>query len=123
MRIQNKYLRNKAHRAKHWQRIRTQSHPYETFCPYEIHWAPHSYWERRWDTEEQIKNHFEWIDQQARAIENGTHKRLFHAPKHFRQDIWRSRKAQDRAALNRVRNGDHDSNFPNWKKDADWDWF
>lgn len=123
MRIKNKYLRNKAFRVKHWNRIRNQSHPFETLCPYIIDVAPNIYWVRGWDEVEQIKSHFEWIDKQSRAIENGTHKRWHHAPKHFRKTIWEHRKAYERNVMAKVLQGDYDAVFPNWKKDADWNWF
>ena len=123
MRIENKYNRNRAYRAKHWNRIRNQSHPYETFCPYQIDVAPHSYWVRMWDTLEQIKSHFERIDEQARAIENGTHKRWNHAPKWFRKQLNKQRQAAENNIMARIRQGDYDAAFPQWKRDADWLWF
>lgn len=123
MRIEHKYIRNRAYKSKHWKRIRSQSHPYETLCPYSIDDAPNWYWIRRWDVEEQIKSHFEWIDKQARAIENGTHKHSHHAPKSFRQVIWNRRKSQERVILKKINNGNYDTDFPLYKKDADYDYF
>jgi len=123
MRTENKYIRNRRFRVKHWNRIRNQNHPYETLCPYRIDVAPRDYWVRLWDTLEQIKSHFESIERQARAIENGTHKHWNHAPKHFRKTLWKQRKAQERRVLAKIRQGDYDAVMPTFKKDADWLWF
>lgn len=73
--------------------------------------------------EEQIKNHFERIAEQARAMESGHHRSFFHAPKHYRQGLWKERKAKERAAMDRIRQGDYDAEMPKFKRDADWQWF
>jgi hypothetical protein len=119
MRIQHKYLRNKHYRSKHWKRVRSWSHPFETICPYS------GYGYGDYTTKEQVKNHFEWITKQARAIENGeTHfTRLDSAPKWYRKQINRQRKAQERSAMAKIRNGDYDSEFPKFKPDAAWDYW
>ncbi len=112
MRISNKYIRNRVYRSKHWNRIRHLTNPFE---------YTHGNW--YCTTAEQIKNHFEWIDQQARAIENGTHRQWVHAPKHFRKTIWQERKSQERVVMARIRQGDYDAEMPKFKRDADWLWF
>jgi len=118
MRIENKYLRNRNARSKYWHSVRRRSQPYETYMP----WFSY-YPEGNYTAEEQIKNHFEWIDEQARAMESGHHRSFFHAPKHYRQTLWKQRKAKERAIMARVRGGDHELEFPTFKRDADWLWF
>lgn len=120
MRIKNKYLRNRAFRVKHWKRIRSQEQPYKTFCPYRIDIALQTYWVRYWDEEQQIKSHFEWIDKRARAIENGTHKHWNHASSNFRRRRNIQLRSKERAALEKVRGGNYDIEFPKFKRDADW---
>lgn len=91
--------------------------------PYVIAAASKSYYIRGWTFEEQVRDHFEWIDKRARAMENGTHKRWHHAPKHFRQTLWQERKAQERSVMAKINQGDYDLELPTYKKDADWLWF
>lgn len=112
MRIENKYNRNRAYRAKHWHRIRIQTNPYE---------HTHGAW--YYTTEEQVQYHLEEVSRQARAIENGTHKHWNHAPKHFRKTLWKQRKAQERRIMAQIRQGDYDAELPKHKRDADWLWF
>jgi hypothetical protein len=76
-----------------------------------------------WTFEEQVKNHFEWIDQQARAIDNGTRKHWNHASAGFRRQINKERKAQERHAMAKIRNGDYEVEVPKFKRDADWLYF
>ncbi len=123
MRIEHKYLRNLRFRQKAWKRIRNTEQPYETFCPYRIDDAPHSWLVRHWDTEEQIKSHFKWIGEKARALDKGCRKRLFHASTSFRRGLNQSKKAKERHALARVNNGDYEAIFPTHKRDADWYYF
>lgn len=85
--------------------------------------ASNSYWVRKWSTEEQIKRHFEWIAEKARAMESGHHRSFFHAPKHYRKTLWKQRKAQEKTVLARIRKGDYDAEMPKFKRDADWLWF
>ena len=121
MRINNKYLRNHAYRNKHWKRIRAKEHPFETLTPYYL--GNGGYWSGDWTFEKQVKRHFEWITEQAWAIENGTHRGMFHATSGFRRILNKQRKARERAALNKIRNGDYDAELPIFKKDADWLYF
>jgi hypothetical protein len=123
MRTENKYDRNRRFRNKAWKRIKVMSAPYETFCPYQIDGAPHSWLIRRWDTEEQIKHHFEWIDKQARAIDKGTHKHWNHASASFRRELNKQRRAAERHALARINMGDVDYEMPRFKRAADWLYF
>jgi hypothetical protein len=123
MRIDNKYIRNRRFRAKAWSRIRNQSHPFETMMPYSIHSASSDYWIRRWTFDEQVKSHFEWIEQQARAIDKGTHKTWKHASSGFRRQLNKERKAQERHAMAKIRNGDYEVEVPKFKRDADWLYF
>jgi hypothetical protein len=117
MRIQNKYLRNRAFRIKSWKRIRAKSHPHETYMPYMFlgKW--------QWTAEEQVKSNFERITEQARAIDKGNHRSFWHAPKHYRKILNAERKAREKYAMDRIRQGDYDAEFPKWKRDADWLWF
>ena len=103
MKIKHKYLRNRAYRVKHWNHIRRKSHPYETFCPYRIDVAPSAYWVRQWNTEDQVKRHFEWIAELARALENGHKNGLFHAPKDYRKTFNDRIKAKERNAMAKIR--------------------
>ena len=118
MRIKNKYLRNCAFRSKHWKRIRSKNSPYKTTMPYSIGivWS--------WSFEDQVKSHFEEITQQSRALENGSHRGLFHAPSNFKHALNKSKKAQVRVALQKINNGDYDDVIiPHFKHDADWLYF
>jgi hypothetical protein len=121
MRIKNKYHRNRHFQKKQWKRIRNQSRPFETVMPID-NWNP-DYLSWHWSTDDQIQSHFEWIEQQARAIENGTHKHWHSAPKHFRKTLNGHRKARVNHVLNKVRRGDYESEFPTFKNDANWQWF
>lgn len=123
MRIKNKYIRNRSFRLKYWKHIRSKSQPYETLCPYRIDIAPRSYWVKLWDTEEQIKRHFEWITEQARRLENGSHRSTWHAPKSYRKVLNDKRKAAERNYISKIRQGNYDALEPKFKKDADWFYF
>ena len=112
MRITNKYIRNRNFRAKHWKRARSLTNPYE---------HTHGAW--YYTTEESIQSHFESIDKQARAIENGSHKHWHHASADFRRQLNKERKAKERNAMAKIRNGDYDADMPCFKRDADWLWF
>lgn len=123
MRIMNKYLRNRAFRHKAWNRIRVKSHPFETTMPYDGVHGP-LYWAKLgWDYEGQVKRHFKWITEQARAMDKGAHSGLLHAPKDYRRILNSERKAREKHAMDRIRQGDYDAEFPQWKRDADWLWF
>lgn len=122
MRIQNKYIRNRHFRQKHWNRERVKHHPYETYMPYMV-WSYPTKGENKNSTEAQIKWHFDLIAQRARDLENGTHRQYNHAPKHYRKIHNDKRKAAERKAMARVRQGIEDIEFPVWKKYADWYYF
>lgn len=77
----------------------------------------------RYTVEEQVKIHFEWIEEQARAIENGTRKHWNHAPKFFRKILNQSRKSLEKKAMSKVRQGEYETEFPTFKRDADWLYF
>jgi len=111
MRTENKYIRNRNFRAKHWKRARSLTNPYE---------HTHGAW--CYTTEESIQSHFESIDKQARAIENGSHTYYNHASADFRRQINKKRKAQERVAMPKIRNGDYDVEVPRFKRDANWLW-
>jgi hypothetical protein len=117
MRIKNKYIRNRVFRSKHWNCIRSKSHPYETFMPSYFNSKIH------YTFEEQVKSNFEWIIQQSRALENGGHSGMFHSTSSFRRIINRERKAKERNVMARLRRGDYDVEFPKFKRDADWLYF
>jgi hypothetical protein len=124
MRIKNRYIRNRSFRVKHWKRIRNAEHPYRTFSPYD-RFGNRGYWYKgrfySYDAEAQIKRHFEWIDKRARYMESGTHKHG-NAAAWFRRQLNTELRAEQRAALNKVRHGDYDALFPVFKKDANWLW-
>lgn len=114
----NKYLRNSAFRKKHWNRVRAKTNPYYTLCPYTL-WSIYSHC---WDHEEQVKDHFEDITKEARALENGHHsgQHPFNAPAHFRRMLNQKRKAAERQYMAKLRQGDYDAIDPRFRKDANW---
>lgn len=121
MRINNKYLRNRAYRAKHWNRIRAKEQPFKTYMPWSTYNSEYIAYGN--STEEQIENHFEWITEQARRIENGSHRHGNHAPKYFRKILNGSRKAWERRIMAKIRQGDYEAEMPTFKRDADWLYF
>jgi len=116
MRIQNKYLRNKHFWNKSWNRARVVEQPYKTMCPY---W--HYGIVPRWSTEEQVKRHFQGITEQARRFVNGASRVSFrNASASYRRVINAQRKAKERAAVQKIRNGKEDITMPTFKNDAAW---
>lgn len=116
MKIKHKYLRNRHFRIKNWKRIRNTEHPFQTFYPYM--WGEYIL---RWDHESQVKDHFEWITNNARMLESGGRRgSMKNAPAYFRRTINRQRKAQERHVLGKIRNGDYDAEIPTFKNDAAW---
>lgn len=118
MRIQNKYLRNRHFRIKYWKRIRATEHPFETFMPW-FRWNS----EMIYSAEEQVKNHFDWIDKQARHLESGKVFSMNSAPANFRRTIVRINKAKERQAMQKINNGDYDTEVPLFKQDAAWEYW
>ena len=106
------------YKIKNWKRIRNTEHPIETSMPW-------FYWNSvaNYTEEEQIQNHFDWIDERARYLESGNHRGHFNAPSWFRNLLNRKIRAGERAALDKVSKGDYDATFPILKKDANWLWF
>ncbi len=109
MRIQHKYIRNRHFRIKHWKRIRRLENP---FAFTQETWG--------WTTEEQIKQNFESIAKRARALESGSTKYSWEAPSGFRHQLNDIRKAKERAALQKINNGQYETEFPTFKRDAGW---
>jgi len=97
--------------------MRIKSHPYRTYMPWYYYGKLFS------STEEQIKDHFDWITLRARALENGHHYGFFHADAEFRRLINSGRKAKERSAMQKIRLGNYDVELPKFKRDADWDYF
>lgn len=116
MKIKHKYLRNRHVRNKYWNRVRSRNHPFETIMP----WVPWSIYPT-YSSEEQIKSHFENITKEARDLDSG-HRRPFfrNASSEYRRMINKQRKAQERHALARIRNGDYEYEVPRFKNDAAW---
>jgi len=98
--------------------MRNKSHPYETFMPWFLYNSMSGY-----STDEQIKDHFDSITEQSRAMENGCHRGVFHSTSGFRRSINNERKAKERAAMQRIRLGEYDIELPKFKRDADWNYF
>lgn len=125
MRIKNKYNRNHAYRVKHWKRIRNTEHPYRTFCPYNYFGMDVGSWYNgkfhSYDANSQIIRNFEEIDQRARILESGTHKK-FNPSSWVRRQCNNELRASQRAALSKVRHGDYDAMFPVYKRCANWLW-
>jgi hypothetical protein len=114
MKIKNKYLRNRVFRSKHWNRIRSETHPYAN---------THGAW---WfNTPEQISHNFESITRHARALENGTRQQwvVWRASSGFRRLLNRGRRAQERVAMQKIRNGQYETEMPFFKQDATWLYF
>ena len=116
MKIKHKYLRNKAFRNKHWNSIRSIEHPYRTYFPYFYGRMMSSY-------EEQVKWHFEEIQEKAKSLESGCHSGRYNSTSSFRRVLNQEHKARERAALNKVRQGNYDASFPIFKKNANWYYF
>jgi hypothetical protein len=117
MRIKNKYLRNRIFRSKNFNRIRRKEHPYCCSVPWSIDGKIY------YPIEEQIEYHFKWINQQARAFENGCHSGVFHATSSYRRIHNQSFKAKEQSALAKINRGNYDIEFPIFKKNADWYYF
>lgn len=115
MRIKNKYLRNRHVWNKIWKRVRNRYHPYETYFLYWFHGSLYD------SAEEQVKYHFKKIDREAREIYNG-HRNVFfrNASASYRRHLNGIRKAKERAAIARIRNGDYEIEMPKFKNDAAW---
>lgn len=116
MRIKHKYLRNRHFWNKHWKRIRAKEQPFKTLCPY-YGW-PHgkSFYN---DAEEQVKHHFEWITQQARALETGQ-SCFMNSPAFFRRLLNKKRKSCEKTVMAKIRQGDYEAELPYFKKDANF---
>ena len=119
MRIKNKYLRNRHVYAMAWNWVRSKEQPYKTLCPFlfsQLDWQK--------DYEDQIKYHFEWIEEQARYIVNGSHRISFDSasPIH-RRLINAKRKAVERNIMAKIRQGDYDLELPKFKYDAAYDYW
>lgn len=112
MRIKHKYLRNRHFRNKHWKCIRAKEQPFKTLYPYS------AYTGRLYPAEEQIERHFKWITQQARALETGQ-PCFMNSPAFFRRLLNKGRKARERTAMAKIRQGDYDVEMPLFRKDAD----
>jgi len=67
--------------------IRAKEQPFKTYCPY--------FWDRWFkdDAKEQVVRHFEWITQQARALDTGQ-PCFMNSPAGFRRLLNRKRKAR-----------------------------
>ena len=109
MKIQNKYLRNKHFRIKHWKRIRRQENPYE---------YTHGAW--FWTHEEQVKRNLEYIKERARCLESGGVCSMDSTPSGFRRQLNKISKARLRHAMARINMGDWDYEVPFFKRDAAW---
>ena len=121
MRIQNKYLRNRHFREKNWKRIRNTKHPFETYCPYHYYVGEYRC-DLSYSYEEQVKRHFEWIDIEARGLESGANV-FYNSPAGFRRMLNKQRKAAERNAMAKIRQGDYEVEVPLFKKDANWLYF
>lgn len=121
MRIQNKYLRNRHFRNKNWKRIRNTKHPFETYCPYSYYTGQYQC-DVRDIAEKQVKRHFEWIDIEAWGLESGANV-FMNAPAPFRRMLNKQRKAAERNAMAKIRQGDYEVEMPHFKKDANWLYF
>jgi hypothetical protein len=120
MRIQNKYLRNRHFRIKNWKRIRNTKHPFEThYCWIKLY---SDEWIQMSSYEEQVKRHFDWIDIEAWGLESGANV-FYNSPAGFRRMLNKCRKASERKAMAKIRQGDYEVEMPHLKKDANWLYF
>jgi len=77
-----------------------------------------------WRSEEQVQRHFEWITERARRLENGSHRVSFdNASSGYRRMLNTRRKAKERAAMQKIRNGQEDVEVPIFKNDAAWNYW
>jgi len=121
MRIQHKYLRNRHFRLKNWKRIRNTEHPFETDMPWFFYNSTECY-----SAEKQIANHFERITNHARGLESGfNHVALNYknAPSDYRRRCNARDKAKVRAAMQKINNGQYETELPVFKQDAGWDYW
>ena len=118
MRIKNKYLRNRHAYILTWKRVRAKKHPYQTFMP----WS--TLYMTRGNAEEQVKENFEWITEQARYIVHGSHRCPYDkAPARYRRNLNHTRKAKERDIMAKIRQGDYDLELPKFKNDAAYDYW
>lgn len=117
MKNKNRYYRNRNFRIKYWKRIRNQEHPFRTYFPYMFG----EFWDR-FSYENQIKENFRLISQNARALESGR-RGWFNAPANYRKHLNDKRKAQERAALRKINSGDYEVEVPEFRNNANWLYF
>lgn len=121
MKIQHKYLRNRAFQSKCWNRMRQITHPFETYMPYTIWRGTQQY--NSYSEEEQIRSNFEWIEIRARSLDKGEGPSFWHHPYSCRHLIERQNRAKVKSAMKKINNGYWETEVPIFKYDADWDWF
>lgn len=121
MRIKNKYLRNRHFRRNCWNRVCAKEQPYKTHMPCNTYNPEYVAWILT--TEQQVENHFSYIEKTVRAIDKGSHRAWAHAPASFRKFLNRGRKALERKALAKIQQGDYEVEVPTFKNDADWLYF
>lgn len=118
MKIKNKYIRNRIYKTKHFKRMRSIKNPYRTRMPMIIYGSV----ERTYN--EQVESNLQEIQEDARGLENGCKSGRYHASSEFKKMLNQQLKARERAALQKLKNGDdEDVVFPIFKKNADWLYF
>lgn len=124
MKIKNKYLRNRHVRIKAWNKAKKIEGG-----EFSQKWAnPYWFWGLRWESaEEQQKNHVQWIKKYwVRTFLKGNKKGRHHAPKWYKKHIERRERRQVNKVIDKmIKNIDNVDRhiIPNFKHDADWDWF
>jgi hypothetical protein len=76
-----------------------------------------------WSYENQIRDKFDWINKQARYMDSGCHKGIFHATSGFRRKENKMYNAKNNAIMKKINNGNYDAEFIPFKRSADWNYF
>jgi hypothetical protein len=124
MRIKNKYLRNRLFKTLTRNRVKQfigGEFSYKQHCPW---WSLGLF--KNYTSEEQLKDHQNHIDEWwVRGILNGK-KGGYHAPKWYRSATERRQRRKVKKVIDKMtENIDNVDDYviPNFKQDADWDWF
>ncbi len=125
MRIKNRYLRNRLVKTLTRNRVIKfvgGEFSHKLCCPF---WG--FGFVKRWDPEEQLKEHQKHIDEWwVRGILNGKRSGHYHAPKWYKNQIEKRERRQVKKVIDKmIQDIDNVDSYtiPNFKQDADWDWF
>jgi hypothetical protein len=126
MRIKNKYLRNRLFKNKAWNRaknIEGGEFSRKYFTPY---WFHEGEFIKISSVEEQHQSHINWIKEWVYTFVNGGKRGTRHANKTFRKNIERCERHKVKNVISKILkdvNNVDEYDIPQFKHDADWDWF